>query len=59
MGGGVLRDYFFEGFLLPLGACDESVEVVDVGEVMFAVVVVEVFRGDLMGEAVFIVGEGG
>ena len=45
-----------EGFLVPLGVLDEVVEVVDVGLVVLAVVVLEGLDGDGGAEAVFVVG---
>lgn len=56
MEGGLLDDDIVEGFLVPLGVLDEVVEVVDVGLVVFAVVVLEGLDGDGGAEAVFVVG---
>ena len=49
----VLEHDVVEGLAFPLGAFDEVVEVVDVGLMMFAVMVVEGLDGDLAGEGVF------
>ena len=53
----VLDDNISEGCLFPFGTLDEVVQVVDVGLVMFVVVVVESLRGDDVGEGVFGVGK--
>ena len=56
MEGGLLDDDIVEGFLVPLGVLDEVVEVVDVGLVVLAAVVLEGLDGDGGAEAVFVVG---
>ena len=53
----VRADNFVKGFVFPLIAFDEIVEVVDIGLMMFAVVIVKSLYRDLVGELIFGVGE--
>ena len=53
----VLDDDISEGGLFPFSTLDEVVQIVDVGLVMFVMVVVESLRGDDVGEGVLGVGK--